>query len=237
MASCGSTALDIQESIHPWYERPKQRFATILRLKNGIRIDVLFRDHLTGRWLMKKLLSGVLAAVVVCSVVQFAGAQASATLDQKSLARIYKEVRHELVMLPFYGVFDNLAYKVDGDGTVTLLGQVARPVLRSDAENAVKRIEGVERVVNNIEVLPTSFEDDRIRREVYRAIYGNSALSEYQVRAVPPIHIIVKNGHVTLEGAVARNMDKQIAGVQTNGVPGVFSVTNNLVVEEDEKKK
>jgi|ERR1700733_2162806 hyperosmotically inducible protein len=188
---------------------------------------------------MKKLLSGVLAAVVICSAVQFAAAQAqsSTTLDQKGLARIYKEVRHELVMLPFYGVFDNLAYKVDPDGTVTLLGQVARPVLKSDAENAVKRIEGVERVVNNIEVLPASFEDDRIRREVYRVIYGNPALSEYQVRAVPPIHIIVKNGHVTLEGVVARAMDKQIAGVQANTVPGTFSVTNNLVVEEDEKKK
>jgi hyperosmotically inducible protein len=186
---------------------------------------------------MKKLLSGVLAAVVICSVVQFAGAQASSPLDQKSLARIYKEVRHELVMLPFYGVFDNLSYKVDADGTVTLLGQVARPVLKSDAENVVKKIEGVDRVVNNIEVLPTSFQDDRIRRDVYRVIYGNPALSEYQVRAVPPIHIIVKNGSVTLEGVVARTMDKQIAGVQANSVPGIFSVTNNLVVEEDEKKK
>jgi hyperosmotically inducible protein len=139
-------------------------------------------------------------------------------------------------MLPFYGVFDNLAYKVDSDGTVTLLGQVARPVLKSDAENVVKKIEGVPRVVNNIEVLPTSPADDRIRREVYRAIYGNPALSEYQIPAVPPIHIIVKNGHVILEGAVARAMDKQIAGVQANSVPGTFSVTNNLVVEENEKK-
>ncbi len=185
---------------------------------------------------MTKLLSGVLAATLLCSVVQFAGAQTS-TLDQKSLARITREVRHELVMLPFYGVFDNLAYKVDPDGTVTLLGQVARPVLKSDAENVVKKIEGVPRVVNNIEVLPPSSADDRIRRAVYRAIYGNPALSEYQVRAVPPIHIIVKNGHVTLEGAVARAMDKQIAGAQANSVPGIFSVTNNLVVEEDEKKK
>src|SRR6202142_1885397 len=188
---------------------------------------------------MKKSFAGVLAAAVICSVVLVAGAQAqtSGTLDQKSLARIYKEVRHELVMLPFYGVFDNLSYKVDPDGTVTLMGQVARPVLKSDAENAVKRIEGVERVVNNIDVLPASPEDDRIRREVYRAIYGNPALSEYQIRAVPPIHIIVKNGHITLEGVVARAMDKQIAGVQANGVPGTFSVTNNLAVEEDEKKK
>jgi hyperosmotically inducible protein len=188
---------------------------------------------------MKRLHWGVLAAVLICLVALVSGAQAQGgpALDQKAIDRIVKEVRHELVMLPFYGVFDNLAYEVDADGTVTLLGQVARPVLKSDAENSIKRIEGVTRVVNNIEVLPTSFEDDRIRREVYRAIYGNPALNEYQVRAVPPIHIIVKNGHVTLEGVVARTMDKQIAGVQANGVPGVFSMTNNLVVEEEEKKK
>src|ERR1700691_292213 len=162
--------------------------------------------------------------------------QPAGALDQKSFDRIVKEVRHELVMLPYYGVFDNLAYKVDADGTVTLLGQVARPVLKSDAGNVVKRIEGVTRVVNNIEVLPTSMMDDRIRRAVYRAIYGNSVLSPYQLRAVPPIHIIVKNGHVTLEGVVAREMDTPIANMQANKVSGVFSVTNNLVVEEDEKK-
>jgi hyperosmotically inducible protein len=119
------------------------------------------------------------------------------------------------------------------------MGQVTRPTLKSDAENSVKRIEGVEKVVNNIEVLPTSFNDDRIRRDVYRAIYGNDVLSPYQLRAVPPIHIIVKNGNVNLEGVVARQMDKQIAGVQANSVSGVFSVTNNLQVEEgsDDKKK
>lgn len=163
------------------------------------------------------------------------------TLSPKAIQRITKEVRHELVMLPFYGVFDNLAYKVDPDGTVTLLGQVSRPTLKSDAENVVKRIEGVEKVVNNIEVLPTSINDDNIRRAVYRAIYGNSVLAPYQLRAVPPIHIIVKNGHVALEGVVARAMDKQIAGMQANGVSGVFSVENNLQVEEggdkDDKKK
>src|SRR5207237_10215372 len=121
-------------------------------------------------------------------------------------------------------VFNTLAYNVGPDGTVTLLGEVVRHSLKSDAENSVKRIEGVERVVNNIEVLPTSINDDRIRRNVYRAIYGNSVLSPYQLRAVPPIHIIVKNGHVALEGVVARAMDKQVAGVQTNSVSGVFSV-------------
>jgi hyperosmotically inducible protein len=162
--------------------------------------------------------------------------QPAGALSQKSLDRIYKEVRHELVMLPYYGVFDNLSYKVDPDGTVTLLGQVARPTLKSDAENVVKRIEGVEKVVNNIEVLPTSINDDRIRRAAYRAIYGNEVLSGYQLRAVPPIHIIVRNGNITLEGVVARQMEKQIAGMQANGVPGAFSVTNNLVVEEQEKK-
>jgi len=154
-------------------------------------------------------------------------------LSQKGIERIVKEVHHELVLLPFYGVFDNLAYKVTPDGTVTLLGQVSRPTLKTDAERAVKSIEGVERVDNQIEVLPTSPNDDRIRRDTYRAIYGNEVLSQYSLRAVPPIHIIVKNGNVTLEGVVARQMDKQIAEMQAKSVPGAFSVTNNLRVEND----
>lgn len=192
---------------------------------------------------MKRILLSVLALALVSSNA----AQASPhpqqdnrqrdTLSQKGVDRIVREVHHELVMLPFYGVFDNLAYKVDPDGTVTLLGQTVRPTLKSDAENVVKRIEGVEKVVNNIEVLPASPADDRIRRATYRAIYSNEVLSQYQLRAVPPIHIIVKNGHVTLEGAVARQMDKQVAGMQANQVAGVFSVTNNLQVDEQEKKK
>jgi hyperosmotically inducible periplasmic protein len=190
---------------------------------------------------MKKSLLAVLSLPLIFSMVVFASPTTQDNQPtgaaQKNTARIYKEVRHELVMLPYYGVFDNLSYKVDGDGTVTLQGQVARPTLKSDAENSVKRIEGVEKVVNNIEVLPTSMNDDRIRRDTYRAIYGNDVLSQYQMRAVPPIHIIVNNGKVTLEGAVSRQMDKQIAGMQANGVPGAFSVTNNLVVDEEEKKK
>jgi hyperosmotically inducible periplasmic protein len=189
---------------------------------------------------MKKLLLAVLTLSMIFSMVAFASPTtqdnpAAGALNQKSIDRIYKEVHHELVMLPFYGVFDNLAYKVDPDGTVTLLGQVVRPTTKSDAENVVKRIEGVEKVVNNIEVLPASPNDDRIRRATYRAIYGNDVLSQYQMRAVPPIHIIVNGGKITLEGVVARQMDKQIAGVQANSVPGAFSVTNNLVVEEQEK--
>jgi hyperosmotically inducible protein len=155
----------------------------------------------------------------------------SGQLSQRGLERIAKEVHHELVLLPYYGVFDNLAYKVSPDGTVTLLGQVVRPTTKSDAENAVKHIEGVERVDNQIQVLPPSPNDDRIRRDTYRAVYGNSVLSQYAMRAVPTIHIIVDNGHVTLEGAVARQMDKQIAEMQAKQVPGVFSVTNNLQVD------
>ena len=191
---------------------------------------------------MKKLLLSVVACQLIFSVVALASPttqdnQPTGALSQRSIDRLYKEVRHELVMLPYYGVFDNLSYKVDPDGTVTLLGQVSRPTLKSDAENVVKKIEGVERVVNNIEVLPTSINDDRIRRAAYRAIYGNSVLSQYQLRAVPPIHIIVNNGKITLEGVVARQMDKTIAGVQANGVQGAFAVTNNLQVEEQEKDK
>jgi hyperosmotically inducible protein len=157
----------------------------------------------------------------------------SAALSSKGVERVMKEVHHELVMLPFYGVFDNLLYKVSPDGTVILLGEASRPTLKSDAERAVREIEGVERVDNLIKVLPVSPNDDRIRRATYRKIYGHSVLSQYQLRAVPPIHIIVDNGHVTLEGVVARQMEKQVAGMQANGVSGVFSVENNLRVEND----
>ena len=156
------------------------------------------------------------------------GALAPAQLSQE---KITKEVRHELVMLPYYGVFDNLAYRVDG-GKVTLFGQVTRPTLKSDAENVVKRIEGVERVDNEIEVLPLSPNDDRIRLAVYRAIFSKPPLQRYQMGAVPPIHIIVKNGNVTLIGVISSEGDKNIAGIAANGVPGVFGVTNNLGVEK-----
>jgi hyperosmotically inducible protein len=147
----------------------------------------------------------------------------------KSQERIAKEVRHELVMLPYFTVFDNIAYKVDGS-TVTLLGQVVRPSLKSDAGNAVKRIEGVENVDNQIEVLPPSPMDDRLRARLYRAIYGYPALEKYALGVQKPIRIIVKNGNVTLEGVVDNEGDKNFAGLRANGVSGIFSVTNNLVV-------
>jgi len=140
------------------------------------------------------------------------------------------QVRHKLVMLPFYSVFDNLQYQVEGE-KVTLLGQVKTPMLKSDAERAVKQIEGVETVDNQLEVLPLSPFDDRIRHATYRSIYSFGSLQMYGVRSVPPIHIIVNNGHVTLEGSVANETDKNVAGIRANSVPGVFSVTNNLRVD------
>jgi hyperosmotically inducible protein len=132
-------------------------------------------------------------------------------------------------MLPFFGVFDNIAYKVDGY-QVTLMGQVTRPTLKKDAENVVKQIEGVQKVVNQIEVLPVSPMDDELRLSVFRAIYAFSALERYAMPVIKPIRIIVKNGNVTLEGVVDSEADKNMAYVRANGVPGIFSVTNNLRV-------
>ncbi len=145
-------------------------------------------------------------------------------------ARIDKEVRHELAMLPYLGVFDNLTYRLDGNN-VTLSGQVTRPTLKTDAGSAVKRIEGVERVDNQIEVLPVSLNDDRLRRSLYRAVYGYTPLTRYALPVLKPIRIVVRNGHVTLEGIVATEADKNLVNLRTHGVHGVFSVTNNLVVE------
>jgi hyperosmotically inducible protein len=156
-------------------------------------------------------------------------ALAQREISPKAVERIQKEVRHELVMLPFLTVFDNLAYKVDGYN-VTLLGQVTNPTLKSDAERAVKQIEGVEKVDNQIEVLPVSPMDDRLRRRLYRTIYGYPSLQHYAMPVIEPIRIVVKNGRVTLEGVVDREADKNLVGMRAHGVPGIFSVTNNLVV-------
>ena len=147
----------------------------------------------------------------------------------RSQERIEKEVRHELLMLPYFGVFDNIAYRVDGYN-VTLLGQVVRPTLKSDAGNVVKHIEGVEHVDNQIEVLPVSPMDDQLRRRLFRAIYGYPALEKYALGVQKPIRIIVKNGRVDLEGVVDNEADKNLAGLRANGVSGTFEVTNNLRV-------
>lgn len=151
--------------------------------------------------------------------------------DQAGETRIAREVRHQLLLLPYYGIFDDLAFLVAG-GTVTLAGEVTRPTLKSDAQNVVSKIEGVTQVINNVEVLPPSPMDDQIRRAEYQAIYGDPAIStRYGFRALPSIHIIVKNGNVTLEGIVANEGDKNLINVRANSVANVFSVTNDLQVE------
>lgn len=143
--------------------------------------------------------------------------------------RIVREVRHELLMLPYYNVFDFISFKVEGY-KVTLMGYVVRPVLKSDAENAVKHIEGVEHVDNQIEVLPPSSMDDQIRMRLFRTIYGDPGLEKYSLGVQKPIRIIVKNGHVQLEGIVDNQGDKDLAGIRAKTVSGTFSVDNNLQV-------
>ncbi|HXO60560.1 MAG TPA: BON domain-containing protein [Candidatus Acidoferrales bacterium] len=149
--------------------------------------------------------------------------------EPKSRQNLIREVRHQLVLLPYYSVFDNLSFRVEGD-TVILEGQVVRPTLKSDAEGVVKNIEGVGRVVNNIEVLPLSPMDDQLRKAVYRAIFSEPGLSRYAESAVPSIHIIVKNGNVILVGVVDSEADKNLANIRASSVPNVFSVKNELVV-------
>ena len=151
--------------------------------------------------------------------------------------RLVREVRHELVTLPYYGVFDWLTYEVQNDGTVVLSGQVVRPSTKSDAEGRVKDIDGVSRVVNQIEVLPNSPSDDRLRLAVYRAIYGfNSPLFHYATQSVPSIHIIVNRGRVTLRGVAANKGDANLAYIRARGVPGSFAVSNELEIEGQEPR-
>lgn len=176
---------------------------------------------------MKNKLTTLTIALTMAATL----AIASSPNSNQANGYIESKVRHELIMLPYYGIFDNLQFRVDGS-TVTLLGQTSRPVLKSDAGNVVKRIEGVTAVSNEIEVLPVSFFDDGLRLRVARSVYGQSALNRYAIGANPSIHVVVKNGNVTLEGVVAREMDRTIAGIQANSVSGVFSVVNNLQLEK-----
>jgi hyperosmotically inducible periplasmic protein len=169
------------------------------------------------------------AAFAICLVAGAFGTQVHGAdkTAAKSETNIQREVRHELATLSRYTIFDNIAYRVDGT-QVTLLGQVVQPALKDDAEKAVKGIEGVTNVNDQIEVLPLSPNDEGIRRALFRAIYDDSDLNRYQL--APSIHIIVKNGRVTLEGAVINEMDKDIANIRANSVSGVFAVTNNLQI-------
>lgn len=166
----------------------------------------------------------LLALAIVAALAAGAAAQ------REPEDRTTRAIRRELLLLPRYGVFDHLAFSIE-KGTLTLLGQVRIGQLKTDAESAVKGIEGVETVVNNIEILPTSPNDDRIRLDTYRAIYRHDSLERYAIMAVPPIHIIVKNGHITLEGIVNSRLDKTLAATQARTVPGAFTVTDNLRVE------
>ena len=187
---------------------------------------------------MKKVVLGVAVVALLFGCSAFAkNQQGRQKLGGTSgEQRLTREVRHQLLLLPYYSIFDNLEYKVEG-GTVTLLGQVVNPVLKSDAQGAVKGIEGVENVVNKVEVLPPSPMDDQIRHAEARAIYGFPSLFKYSWGAVPPIHIIVKGGHVTLVGVVDSESDKNAAGIQAKSVPNVFSVTNNLRVVNPNNQK
>ncbi|MGH9397337.1 MAG: BON domain-containing protein [Terriglobia bacterium] len=183
-----------------------------------------------------KRLMGCLVLAGAMMTLPILGMGNSASNPQKPQPRqsgsyLKKEVGHQLRLLPYYSVFDNLEYRIDGYH-VELLGQVVKPTLKSEAENVVKKIEGVQGVTNHIQVLPLSSMDNRIRLAEYRSIYGQSTLNRYALQAVPPIHIIVDNGHVTLVGVVANQGDKNVAGIQAKTVPGVFSVTNNLRVEK-----
>jgi hyperosmotically inducible protein len=149
--------------------------------------------------------------------------------DSRTL-RVESDVQRELMMLPNYSVFDFLAFKVEPGGTVRLLGQVVRPTLKTDAERRLKGVEGIDQVINEIEVLPVSPADDRIRLAVARNIYRSDALDRYGFQSQPPIHIIVKQGRVTLEGYVDTEMDKTVAGLKAREISGVFDVKNNLMV-------
>jgi|GEM_PF-690895 len=150
--------------------------------------------------------------------------------SQRVETRLERQIRKEIVTLPFYSLWDHIEYRVSPQGEVQLMGKVYRPSMKKSVERVVENVEGVTSVANNIDILPTSSMDDDIRQALYYTIYGHPALQRYQLRAVPPIHLIVENGKVTLEGVVANEMDKNIAGIQANSVNGVFSVENNLRV-------
>ena len=180
-----------------------------------------------------RMVRALLGMALLALVVSIAGpSRASAgTATSPAVSNISGDVHHQLAMLPWYGVFDNLEYQVNGT-EVTLTGQLIsqHAVTKDDAEKSVKSIAGVTRVINNIEVLPPSPFDDQIRREEYRAVFSKGDLGGYSMGAIPQLHIIVKGGHVTLTGTVMNQMDKNMAGIVANTVPGVFSVTNNLQV-------
>lgn len=192
----------------------------------------------------KKLnIAAVLAALII-GIGTLIGGTANAAVTSKDAAvsgqrayntsRIGKQVRKKLVSLPYYGVFDNLAYRIDG-GTVTLYGQVVKPSTKTDAGRSVARVEGVSRVVNNIEVLPVSSFDDSLRVRTLRALQRTGGLHRYFLGANPSLHIVVNRGHVTLAGVVGSSLDRQLAYMTARQVSGAFSVTNDLRLDGEEE--
>ena len=173
--------------------------------------------------------------ILLAAALMLSSAPAQTKPPANFTKRVQKEVTHQILMLPYYGVFDAIGFKVDGYN-VTLFGHVATASLKSDAERAIKKIEGVEKIDNQIEILPPSPMDDRLRRQLYRAIYGYGPLQHYGVGSNQPIHIIVDRGHVSLEGVVDSATDRNLAYIRANGVPGVFSVTNNIQVPAKKKR-
>jgi hyperosmotically inducible periplasmic protein len=179
---------------------------------------------------MRKIKSTLLTITAILTLaITPAVAQANNDVSNPQLA---KKVRRELVTLPYYGVFDNLAYIINGS-TVTLYGDVVRPTTKSGAEKRVKKLAGVSRVVNNIRVLPLSSFDDNIRRATYRSIAQMGGLYRYLQGANPSLHIVVDRGHVTLEGVVANSSDRALANMAARRVSGAFSVKNNLRIDGD----
>ena len=202
---------------------------------------------------MYKRYSIVRSVLVLLAVVLFAGVpfvvaaqntkgqsqlESPANRDVRRTETLKEEVRHQLVTLPYYGVFDWLAAEVKPDGTISLMGEVVRPTTKDDAENRIKKLEGAAQVINNIEVLPLSPMDDQLRIALYRAIYRyDYPLFRYATQAIPSIHIIVKNGRATLKGVVANQMDSQLAYTAARGVSGLFEVKNELQIEQREDEK
>ncbi|ABF40050.1 hypothetical protein Acid345_1047 [Candidatus Koribacter versatilis Ellin345] len=178
---------------------------------------------------IRKTVAAVLLSFCLAALSTAQQATSPSQTSPQTEDRIKREVRHEILMLPWYGVFDVIGYQVNG-ANVTLTGAVVKPVTKSDAENSVKRIEGVESVTNQIEVLPPSSMDDQLRIRLFKAIYGFPSLQKYDLGTIKPIRIIVKSGHVSLEGVVDNQGDKDTAGIRANSVSGIFEVKNNLQV-------
>lgn len=179
--------------------------------------------------MFKKLFLLAVLFVGLCGTTNLVSAQSN---GGSSASKIDRQVRKEILTLPYYGVFDAIGYQVSGS-TVTLNGYVVRPITKSDAGNAIEDISGVERVINNIEVLPLSPNDDRIRQAALRTLANRGSLYRYFLGANPAIRIIVNRGRIQLEGFVDNKGDYNLANITARTVPGTFGVQNNLRVVRD----